>query len=53
MFVHMLTFLANCLMVGCKMLKEVLSSSSTGQINPDFGSTRESILQVFEMLYFT
>ncbi|KAJ4952696.1 hypothetical protein NE237_029528 [Protea cynaroides] len=36
-----------------EILKEVLSSSSTiKQCNPDFGSTRESILQVLENLTY-
>lgn len=30
----------------CKVLKEVLSSNSSKQVDPDFGTTRESILQV-------
>uniref|UniRef100_A0A2P2M4Z1 DNA-repair protein Xrcc1 N-terminal domain-containing protein n=1 Tax=Rhizophora mucronata TaxID=61149 RepID=A0A2P2M4Z1_RHIMU len=33
-----------------KALKEVLSSTSSNQVDPDFGSTRESILQVLANL---
>lgn len=34
----------------CKVLREVLSSSSSKQFDPDFESTRESVLQVRNIL---
>lgn len=33
-------------MLLCKALKEVLSSNSSKQYDPDFANTRESIIQV-------